>query len=631
MCGIFGYVTEKPEKGGRAVLEQALQALHHRGPDDSDSLEIKGKGLTCGLAHTRLAIIDLSPNGRQPMSTRDDRYTIVYNGEVYNFPEIRAELETFGARFRGHCDTEVILEAFARWGKDAVRRFRGMFAFGIWDRQTQKLTLARDHIGIKPLYFASGPGYFAFASEIRTLLRTGFSAKYISRRAVASYLAMGSVSEPDTIVSDIAPLPPGTILEYELGSVRTSTYWSIPVSASIRTGTQAAVDDVRSVLSDAIRLRLIADVPLGVFLSSGIDSTTIATFAARASTKPIRTFTVTFEEESFSEGSIASETARKIGSDHCEVRLAGRDTLKGIDDFIQSLDQPSHDGFNTFVVSKAAREAGLSVALSGLGGDEVFAGYGGFGRFGLALRLGRYARRFSNHLDRATSAISQIGRVPHRIQKFVEVLRGGGSPGKTYATMRSMFGIDQISQLLRPEFAEDAPFLPITIPPKFSALLERGDLEPENAYSALELSNYLRDTLLRDADVMSMRHALEVRVPLVDHVLVEHVLRLPANIKVGGNVNKPLLTKAVGDLPANVLHKPKMGFVLPFGDWLRGPLRPWAEEMLLGGPIQRLSFMNAHAAADIWRAFLDGRVAFSRVFCLTALIAYLDSHELSVD
>jgi asparagine synthase (glutamine-hydrolysing) len=631
VCGIFGYVTEKPEKGGRVVLETALQALRHRGPDDAALLEIAGQGITCGLAHTRLAIIDLSPNGRQPMATENGRYTIVYNGEVYNFPELRAELETFGVRFRGSCDTEVILEAYARWGTNAISRFRGMFALGIWDRDEQKLVLARDHIGIKPLYFTSGPGYFAFASEVRALLRTGFSAKTISRRAVASYLATGSVSEPDSIASDIAPLAPGTILEYARGSVKTWTYWSIPVGVSTRTSASAAIDDIRSVLADAIRLRLIADVPLGVFLSSGIDSTTIAAFAARASSTPIRTFTVTFEEEEFSEGRIAAETAKRIGSNHCEVRLAGRDTLGGIDDFIKSLDQPSHDGFNTYIVSKAARESGLSVALSGLGGDEVFAGYGGFGRFGLALTVGRLARRLSPYVHRAASAISQIGRVPHRIQKFVDLLRGGGSPGKTYSIMRSMFGAEQISQLVRPEFAEDAAFLPVTIPPQFAALLERGDLEPENAYSALELSNYMRDTLLRDADVMSMRHALEVRVPLVDHVLVEHVLRLPASIKLDRKVNKPLLTKAVGNLPDNVLHKPKMGFCLPFGDWLRGPLRPWAEENLLGAPIRRLPFMNAQAAAEIWQAFLQGRVAFSRVFCLTALVAYLDSHQLSVD
>lgn len=631
VCGIFGYVTNTPEKGGRAVLETALQALRHRGPDGAGCLEIKGQGIECGFAHTRLAIIDLSPNGRQPMSTAHDRYTIVYNGEVYNFPALRAELETYGVRFRGSCDTEVILEAYARWGTDAIRRFRGMFALGIWDRDTQKLILARDHLGIKPLYFSSGPGYFAFASEIRALLQTGFSSKTISRRAVASYLATGSVSEPDTIVSDVAPLPPGTILEYAEGSVRTSTYWSVPVEPSEQTTASAAVDEVRSVLFDAIRLRLISDVPLGVFLSSGIDSTTIAAFAAKASTTPIRTFTVTFEEESFSEGRIAAETAKSIGSNHCEVRLAGRDTLSGIDDFIKSLDQPSHDGFNTYIVSKAARESGLSVALSGLGGDEVFAGYGGFARFGMALAVGRMARRLSPYVHRATAAISQVGRVPHRLQKFVDLLQAGGSPSKTYATMRSMFGVDQISQLIRPEFAEDAPFLPVTIPPKFLALLERGDLEPENAYSALELSNYLRDTLLRDADVMSMRHALEVRVPLVDHVLVERVLRLPARIKLDRSVNKPLLTNAVGNLPDNVLNKPKMGFCLPFGDWLRGPLRPWAEEMLLGSTIRRLPFMNAQGAADIWRAFLQGRVAFTRVFCLTALIAYLDSHALVVD
>jgi asparagine synthase (glutamine-hydrolysing) len=298
---------------------------------------------------------------------------------------------------------------------------------------------------------------------------------------------------------------------------------------------------------------------------------------------------------------------------------------------MMSLDQPSHDGFNTYIVSKAARQSGLSVALSGLGGDEVFAGYGAFGQFGPALAIGRWTKRISPYLDRAASFISQIGRVPHRIQKFVDLLRGGGSPSKTYATMRSIFGAEQIRQLVTPEFAEDAPFLPVTIPPKFAALVERGDLEPENAYSALELSNYLRDTLLRDADVMSMRHALEVRVPLVDHVLVEHVMRLPASVKLDREVNKPLLTNAVGDLPDNVLRKAKMGFVLPFGDWLKGPLRPWAEEMLLGAPIRRLPFMNADAAADIWQAFLQGRVAFSRVFCLTALVAYFDSHALSVD
>ncbi|MBK9264770.1 MAG: asparagine synthase (glutamine-hydrolyzing) [Polyangiaceae bacterium] len=631
MCGIFGYVTTKPEKGGRAVLETALQALHHRGPDDSSLLEIHDEPLECGLAHTRLAIIDLSPNGRQPMTTPDGRYTIVYNGEVYNFPELRAKLEALGVRFRGSCDTEVILEAYAQWGTDAIARFRGMFAFGIWDRRERKLVLARDHMGIKPLYFTSGPGYFAFTSEVRALVRTGFSAKTISRRAVASYLSTGSVSEPDTIVSDIAPLPPGTILEYSNGSVSSWTYWSVPVEPSTNTSMHAAVDDVRSVLADAIRLRLIADVPLGVFLSSGIDSTTIASFAARTSSSPIRTFTVTFEEESFSEGRIAAETARRIGSNHCEVRLAGRDTLSSIDDVMMSLDQPSHDGFNTYIVSKAARQSGLSVALSGLGGDEVFAGYGGFGQFGLALAIGRLTRRISPYLDRAASVVTQIGRVPHRIQKFADLLRAGGSPSKTYATLRSMFGVEQIRQLISPEFAEDAPFLPVTIPPGFATLLERGDLEPENAYSALELSNYLRDTLLRDADVMSMRHALEVRVPLVDHVLIEHVLRLPAHVKLDRKVNKPLLTQAVGDLPNNVLRKAKMGFCLPFGDWLRGPLRPWAEEMLLGAPIRRLPFLNARAAADIWQAFLQRRVAFSRVFCLTALVAYFDSHALSVD
>ncbi|HRI70066.1 MAG TPA: asparagine synthase (glutamine-hydrolyzing) [Polyangium sp.] len=630
MCGIFGYVTDKPQFGGQEVLETALRALAHRGPDGAEQLEITGQGLRCGFAHTRLAILDLSPRGRQPMTTSNERFTIVYNGEVHNFRDLRAELESLGGRFRSSGDTEVVLEAYAHWGADAFRRFRGMFALAIWDRQLQKLVLARDHLGIKHLYFTSGPGYLAFSSELRPLLQTGFSSKTISRRAVASYLATGSVSEPDSIVSDIAPLAPGTIVEYADGTVRSSTYWHIPVVPAVPMEPNDAVADVRAVLSDAVRLRLVADVPLGIFLSSGIDSTAIAALAAQASTRPIRTFTITFDQESFNEGRIAAQTARWLGAEHCEVRLGGDETAQRIDDFIAALDQPSHDGFNTYIVSKAARASGLSVALSGVGGDEVFGGYDAFRRFRPLLTLGRVLRRISTQTKHAAVTLSQIPQTPSRLQKFVDLLGAGGSPGTTYATLRSMFDTERIKSLVRPEFAEDAPFLPLTIPPGFAALFERGDLEPENAYSVLELSNYLRDTLLRDTDVMSMHHALEVRVPLVDPVLVEHVLRLPAKLKFNRHVNKPLLSRAVGKLPEDVLRKSKMGFCLPLGAWLRGPLRPWAEELLFGAPIKRIGFLNPAAVTSIWAGFLEGRVFYSRVFCLTALVAYLDKHRLSL-
>jgi asparagine synthase (glutamine-hydrolysing) len=630
MCGIFGYVTKKRAVGGPRSLAAALRALRHRGPDDEATLELTSGETRCGLAHTRLAIIDLSPTGRQPMSTVDGRFTLVYNGEVYNHPELRRELEVLGVRFRGTSDTEVLLEAFARWGEAAIRRFRGMFALGIWDAERRSLLLARDHMGIKPLYFTAGPDGVAFASEVRALVATGFAEPRPSRRAIASYLATGSVAEPDTIFEGISPLPPGALLEHTDAGTRLSPYWELPLETVEPTNETAAIEDVRATLAEAIRLQLVADVPVGIFLSGGMDSTVIASFAARASAGPLNTFTVTFDEETYNEEQHAAEVARRIGSAHHQVRLSGGEAMKSLPAAIDALDQPSVDGFNTYFVSKSAHAAGLKVALSGLGGDEVFAGYASFSGFGPLLTAGRAARRMTPFLDRAARALGKpFGSLPQRGKKLLDALRAGGAPEKTYSVMRSMFGPEQIGSLLSPEFAHEAASLMSNVPERLEPLAERGAMDPENVYSALEISNYLRNTLLRDTDVMSMCHALEVRAPLLDHVLVERVIRLPGRMKLGGGINKPLLAAAAGDLPESVLHRPKMGFCLPLAAWMKGPLRGWAEETLLGEPTRRLGFLNADAVARLWHGFLedDRRVNASRVFCLITLAAYFGSHE----
>jgi asparagine synthase (glutamine-hydrolysing) len=630
VCGIFGYLTQRSGVGGRERLEQALAALRHRGPDDEATLELTSGDVRCGLAFTRLAIIDLSPAGRQPMTTADGRYTLVFNGEIYNHPELRAELEAGGARFRGHSDTEVLLEAFARWGKSVIVRLRGMFAFGVWDHVERRLTLARDHMGIKPLYFAASPAGLAFSSEVRALLATGFAEARPSRRAIASYLSTGSVSEPDTIHEGVAPLLPGHVLEYQHGHARITPYWTLPLPTLPPRDPAAALEDLRDTLAEACRLRLIADVPLGVFLSGGMDSTAIATFAARASNRPLSTFTVTFDEEAFSEERQAAEVARRIGSEHRQVRLSGTDLIASMPDAIAALDQPSVDGYNTYFVSRAARAAGLKVALSGLGGDEVFAGYQSFSRFGRLLSMGRAAGRAAHGIKKALHRLDPLGPMPQRARKLLAALGTGGAPAETYAVMRSMFDTAQVGALLAPAFADEAELCPVNVPEGLEALVTTGRMDPENAYSALEISNYLRNTLLRDTDVMSMRHALEVRVPLVDHVLVEKVLRLPGAMKRARDINKPLLAEAVGDLPPSVLYRNKMGFCLPFGDWLKGPLKPWAEEMLLGRPARDVGFLDPSATARLWRAFLsnDRRVGFTRVFCLTALVAYFQTHAM---
>lgn len=629
MCGIFGYVTSKPGVGGRAALEAAISALRHRGPDDEATLELGDDALRCGLAFTRLAIIDLSVLGRQPMTTEDGRFSLVFNGEIYNHVELRRELEAEGIRFRGRSDTEVLLQAFARWGKACIPRLRGMFAFGVWDAEERALVLVRDHLGIKPLYFAIAPSRIAFSSEVRALVAVGFASKTISRRAIASFLGMGSVAEPDTILEGVAPLAPGSILEYREGRARTKTYFDLPLETKRPADPRAAVEELRAVLADAIRLRLVADVPLGVFLSGGIDSSVIAEVAARASSRPLHTFTITSDEDAYSEAHDAREVARRIGAEHQLVHLSGREIASWLPDAIDALDQPSVDGFNTYIVSRAARSAGLKVALSGLGGDEVFAGYANFSRFGPLLAAGRAGRGVLSFADRRLHVSSLLERAPQRARKLVDVLRASGSLEKTYLGMRSLFGPAQIEALCAPDVAEEGVALPVRIPERLEPLLACGAIDPENAYSALELSNYLDNTLLRDADVMSMRHALEVRVPLVDHVLIERVLPLPGDMKIARGKSKPLLVAAAGDFSKHVGHKPKRGFCLPFGKWLKGPLRPWAEELLLGEPARRAQFLDANTIAKYWRTFLEDedRVGFTRIFGLLVLVDYLNRNE----
>ncbi len=635
MCGIYGYVGDEAKLASPEALEQAIQALWHRGPDDRGTFrEARGDRVT-GLAHTRLSIIDLSPSGHQPMVTEDGRYTLVYNGEIYNHASIRGELSSLGERFHGSSDTEVLLKAYVRWGKACLERLRGMFAFAVWDSVEQRLFVARDRLGIKPLYYVERGRGLAFASEVRALMATSAAGRRLSASAVVSYFAFGAVSGPGTILEGVRSLPPAHTLELDAqGTIRVERYWDLPLEPSPGATFLDEVRQIQPILQDAVRLRLIADVPVGIFLSGGIDSSVLAALASQPGGAPVHTFTVTFDEARYSEASYAAEVARLYRCNHQQVHLSAAHAALEISGALASLDQPSSDGVNTWFVSKAARAAGLSVALSGLGGDELFAGYAFFRHFARSLSLFRQAGPLPAFLRERLGPLTSISFAPTLVRKLAALLLSSGKPDEVYAVFRAMFTEDERSRLLTPEYVQHAAHVAhagVTLPPGLLELVQRRTIDPINAVSALELSNYLRHTLLRDCDVMSMAHALEVRVPLLDHVLVEKVLRVPGPLKLSSAGNKPLLTAAVPGLPRSAVDRGKMGFTLPFDEWFRGPLRPWIEGLLLDGAVKRLPFLRSQEVERSWRAFLRGEryMSHTRIWAIAALAGWCQINGVS--
>ena len=622
MCGIFGYVLDR-SAGPPPSLERAIDCLRHRGPEGEGTFRDAVSDPVCGLAHSRLAIIDLSEGGRQPMSTADGRFTVVNNGEIYNYREIRKELEASGVRVHTESDTEAILHVYAQWGKAGLDRLRGMFAFAIWDARERTLFLARDRLGVKPLYVARTAGGVVFASELRALLSTGLVAPKLDAQALEGYLAFGSTREPRTIVRGVELLPSGGYAELRDGRWTEGLYWTPPLHTDRTVSREDAVAETRSLLQESIALRLVADVPVSVFLSGGVDSSAILALASMESKQPLHAFTIGLEEWSLDETAHARTVASRFGAEHHVVLLAAKRIAEDIDDAMAALDQPSADGVNTYFVAKAVKTAGFPVALSGIGGDELFAGYPRFRTFRNVMRLRPLlAGAPSQAAHWATGALPG-GRRSVRTQKALDLLATKGDPFGVYTVFRRVFSAGEIEGLLGRAPAEG---LEANALDRDISGWTRTDQEAVTAYSLFELTNYLRNTLLRDTDIMSMAHALEVREPLLDHRLVERLLVYPDSFKLARGVNKPLLVAAVSELPAPTVQRPKMGFTLPFDAWLRGPLREWAERKLASAEEVGLS---ASAVRGVWQAFLEGRLSFSRVWALVALIDWCKRHGVS--
>jgi asparagine synthase (glutamine-hydrolysing) len=629
MCGIAGVALGSG--GSRTDLAYRVQAmadgLLHRGPDDGGLYESVDRRVALGTR--RLAIQDLSPAGHMPMANAAETVWITYNGELYNAAELRADLETLGYTFRSHGDTEVVLYGYEAWGVELLDRLRGMFSLAIYDRRmTPRLLLARDPLGIKPLYYAWVDGALVFASECRAVVSSGLVSREIGQPGLLAYLQLGSVPAPLTIYRDIRALEAGhyLMMTWTGAAVRPAEpvpYWGLPADSSAAAAEVPypdAVERVRGLLLDSVRRHLVSDVPLGVFLSGGVDSgSLVALMRAADPSGTIRSCSVVFDEQRYDESIYAHEVARHFATDHHDVRVTAADLGNELEPILDALDQPSNDGVNTYFVSRAARQVQLTVALSGLGGDELFGGYPTFSRLGPLVRRARLLQALPGALPALAAGLGAWH--PHhpgaRLAGWVR--RGGAEPAATYLGLRGMFSAATLRDLVRPEVLHDgAAGFDLLNLVRRSAALPRSTTTHDQA-SRLELTAYMRHQLLRDGDVMSMAHSLEIRVPFVDRVVVENILALNTTLPPGA-LPKQLLRDAVPTLPAAVrLRQDKQGFSFPFGPWLGGPLRPQFGELVREAAEQFRPYLRPDACARVLAAFDAGRTHWSRPWALAAL------------
>lgn len=625
MCGIAGILgpSASPELIGRMT-----RAQRHRGPDD-EGIEVLPAGLPgvrLALGQRRLSILDLSPAGHQPMHDPASGLWTVYNGEIYNHLSLRKQL---GGPYRSTCDTETLLMAFGRWGSDAVQHFRGMFAFAIWDPARRELFLCRDRLGIKPLYYAQLGSDFLFASELRALLDTNLVPRRLDPDGLNGYLAFGSVQEPSTIIRGVHLLPAGHWLRvspYE-GAGKPERYWTPPFRSQDRVLSAGEPEEaIGRLVEEAVQCRLLSDVPLGAFLSGGIDSSAIVAAIARQDHKAIRTFTLHFTEKGYGEGPYAEQLANLYKTQHTTEQVSANDLLAHFDEALDAADQPSTDVVNSYYVCKLARRSGLKVALCGHGGDELFGGYDNFRLIPRVLRLRAVPRMLRGLMGRAVGVAA-----PNRVatRKAASLFRSRADIHETYALARAMFWDDIRSELL--EHPEELK--PAADVVRDAVSEEELASDPVNQVSQMELIVYLRNTLLRDADVCSMAHGLEVRVPLLDHHLVEYVARLPGRLKVGGIAPKRLLVRAMKDsLPPEIHTRRKQGFLIPYAIWIRGALKQRFDDVLHQGDLARAVGLRPSRVVGVWQQYLEGYrgINMQHPLALYVLLRWCQRHGVRV-
>lgn len=607
MCGIAGIAGYRKEGVLSEQIRKMKDAISHRGPDADGTYADIG----IALGHTRLSILDLREEANQPFYSTDGRYIMVYNGEVYNYRELRQQLPTY--EFKTDSDTEVVLASFIQWGAVCLEKFNGMFALAIWDTIEQELFICRDRLGIKPLYYFETEEGIAFSSEIRALLSSGMIPRVLDRESVRGYLMYQTVLGSKTLIKGAKQFAAGSYAVYKKNKLVTSKYWSPQTESNVITDDIVDIrHNIKELLLGAVEQRMISDVPLGAFLSGGIDSSAIVGLMASISDQRVNTFSVTFDDPKYDESQYSNLISNKFNTVHHKILLKPTSLLEHLDEALSAMDSPSGDGVNSYIISKETRKNGLTVALSGLGGDELFAGYPVF-KYCHKLMGNHPIWKIPLSMRQLVARVIEMANMGVKSSRISEILRSTSSNlADVYPVIRQIFTNQELKALFRDIDVYENPHDHIL----------RGikdDFPVLSKVSLAEILTYTQNVLLKDVDQMSMAHALEVRVPFFDHRLVEYAINIPDKHKYP-DYPKKLLVESLSDiLPAEIVHREKKGFAFPWEEWMRGELGQFCQDQLQS--IKQTGIFNNDSIDQLWSDFKSGKkpVIWTKIWLLVVL------------
>lgn len=615
MCGISGILSKNKNQSQGAILRM-LEVQKHRGPDAQGVWQND----FCTLGHNRLAIIDLHDAANQPMHSQNGRYTIVFNGEIYNYKAIKAELQNDVKHWNTDSDTEVLLEAYSKWGLDCLPKLNGMFAFAIWDNKEGSLLLVRDRLGIKPLYFHCNEHILVFASELRTVLKSGMVEKKVNVQSVNDFLRYQWIQSPETIIEGIKTLEAGSYAIYQNGTLSKKVWWDINSFQYTKNSQTVSESEAKHTIKDlfytAVERRLVSDVPIGAFLSGGIDSSAVVAAMAHTSASKVNTFNIGFKEKKYDESEYAKAIAQKFNTEHHTLIYSAENIKNEIPEILDSFDTPSTDGVNSYVISSLVKKAGITVALSGLGGDELFCGYPVFNQLP-ALKKFHWFWKLPKSVRTSLSKTALLVGDTKWDKLGALLATESASNVDLYPFFRQIYSKEASESIVKGIHQESS----------IKKMLKSiSDDHLLGWISHAEIAGYTQHVLLKDSDMCSMTHALEIRVPFFDFKLVEYVLSLTDNLK-RPTSPKQLLTESLdGILPMDIINRPKMGFSFPWDEWIRNDLKKYVSDVLTHA--KNYDFLNETEIDASWNRFLSGdkRVKWYHIWNLVCIINWLKTN-----